>query len=896
MKNILLYLFLFTSLTFYSQIPFTSINLQNVCSASELGKNDGRIEFSIIGGISPFTIQSNALSTHYYYLDKNDKTIFLDNLAPGRYFIHVLDADRNSDFVEFSIAQSPLNFTTSVKDKSVTIKATGGIPPYSYLIDNQYTSDNIFDGLSIGSHTVEVRDSNLYQRNPSINSTIIIEEIPVLTVTTFCSNVNCFGDSSGSITMNVTGGKPPYIYSKDGINYSKDNTFNNLLPGTYATYAKDDNGVEASSISTITQPDIPLSFTTTTNYTGTGCNKKGLITIVAEGGQAPYTYSKDNVDYDSNPIFTDLNPDMYTLYVKDVRGCISTKEVMLYPLPDMIPPFFSVTNVTCNGGNDGSVIFDSKKYSGTYTYEINGGAPIIGNIISGLSAGTYFIGVTNSNAGCGTMIKITITEPSSPLSFTTTSYDTFCPKKGSIIITALGGQEPYTYSKDGVNYDSNNVFSALNSGTYTLYVKDSNSCISIQEKTLYDLAPPSPFASSETNVSCNGGNDGTITLSSLITESYNFTYQSKDTIYQLNKDISISGSIIISGLSAGEYYIIATNLDPSCYSIGTYITITEPSRILNIVTAVSNVFCSGNNDGIITATVTGGKAPYFYSIDGETYVDSNVFYNLIAGTYSITVKDSNGNCGVITNIIVTESTPLSAKFTVKNQTIMINAAGGNGELKYAISPNLNVFSTTNTFTALAPGTYSVIIQDLNGCSLITDILVDPLAPSIEGQNVITIEFTSGQTLRDIVVEGQNIKWYSNQNSVGGKTTKINEANLPLATLLVDGTTYYASQTINGIESTERLAVTTKVKGSLSTHDFVLPNFSYYPNPLKHALTINNTIVIDEIEIYSVSGQSILSKRIDSDHSEIDLSNISSGLYFLKVKSEGQVKIVKLVKK
>jgi uncharacterized protein (DUF2141 family) len=731
MKNTLLYLFLFTSLTFYSQIPFTSINLQNVCSASELGKNDGRIEFSIIGGISPFTIQSNALSTHYYYLDKNDKTIFLDNLAPERYFIHVLDADRNSDFVEFSIAQSPLNFTTPVKDKSVTIKATGGIPPYSYLIDNQYTSDNIFDGLSIGSHTVEVRDSNLYQRNPSINSTIIIEEIPVLTVTTFCSNVNCFGDSSGSISMNVTGGKPPYIYSKDGINYSKDNTFNNLLPGTYATYAKDDNGVEASSISTITQPDIPLSFTTTTNYTGTGCNKKGLITIFAEGGQAPYTYSKDNVDYDSNPIFTDLNPDMYTLYVKDVRGCISTKEVMLYPLPDMIPPFFSVTNVTCNGGNDGSVIFDSKKYSGTYTYEINGGAPIIGNIISGLSAGTYFIGVTNSNAGCGTMIKITIT---------------------------------------------------------------------------------------------------------------------------------------------------------------------EPSRILNIVTAVSNVFCSGNNDGIITATVTGGKAPYFYSIDGETYLDSNVFYNLIAGTYSITVKDSNGNCGVITNIIVTESTPLSAKFTVKNQTIMINAAGGNGELKYAISPNLNVFSTTNTFTALAPGTYSVIIQDLNGCSLITDILVDPLAPSIEGQNVITIEFTSGQTLRDIVVEGQNIKWYSNQNSVGGKTTKINEANLPLATLLVDGTTYYASQTINGIESTERLAVTTKVKGSLSTHDFVLPNFSYYPNPLKHALTINNTIVIDEIEIYSVSGQSILSKRIDSDHSEIDLSNISSGLYFLKVKSEGQVKIVKLVKK
>jgi hypothetical protein len=82
-------------------------------------------------------------------------------------------------------------------------------------------------------------------------------------------------------------------------------------------------------------------------------------------------------------------------------------------------------------------------------------------------------------------------------------------------------------------------------------------------------------------------------------------------------------------------------------------------------------------------------------------------------------------------------------------------------------------------------------------------------------------------------------------SIGWKTNKTSEAPLPLTTVIVDGTTYYASQTINGIESIERPAVTVK-SGTLGIDELAFKNFSYYPNPVKNGITISNDSVIDEV--------------------------------------------------
>ncbi|WP_163409135.1 T9SS type A sorting domain-containing protein [Flavobacterium ajazii] len=379
-------------------------------------------------------------------------------------------------------------------------------------------------------------------------------------------------------------------------------------------------------------------------------------------------------------------------------------------------------------------------------------------------------------------------------------------EKGKITIQSTGGKGPYTYSIDyGKSYISSNIFTDLVEGVYVIMVKDALGC-----------------------------------------------------------QMAITGTMV-------SY------------------------KPLEATYAKTDISCNGNNDGSISINATGGRSPHSYSLDGGlNFVSSNVFTNLAAGTYKIAIKDDNG-CVVSYMATISEPVILSATAAVENQTITINATGGSGSYMYAISPNLNQFFTDSIFSNLTPGIYTVVILDKNaGCYLIKEIAVNPPSPLINGKNAINFDFTPGQTLADIVVDGQNIKWYSSQNSTG-KTSKAAATTLPLTTVLVDGTTYYASQTINNVESTQRLAVTAKSNGALSNDDFVLPNFKFYPNPVKNKLSLSNTDNIDEIEIFSVSGKSVLVKKINNVHSEIDLSNISTGVYFLKVKSEGKIKTIKIIK-
>ncbi|MNL05164.1 hypothetical protein D3C87_1257470 [compost metagenome] len=363
--------------------------------------------------------------------------------------------------------------------------------------------------------------------------------------------------------------------------------------------------------------------------------------------------------------------------------------------------------------------------------------------------------------------------------------------------------------------------------------------------------------------------------------------------YSFNNGITYGSSNIASNLQSGTYNIKVKDAGGDILTLSTSLSAVNPVVATTAIT--SPIHCFGSNDAVIQITATGGKTPYFYSINGSAYQSSNTFSNLYTGNHIITVKDSNG-CSSVMALAIAEPAVLVSSIEVVNQTVTVNSSGGSGAYKYAISPNLNQFSTNNTFANLEAGNYTVIVQDESGCYVMLNFVINPPAPLIQSKDAITVDFKPGQTLADLIVEGQNIKWYSTPNALEGKTSKTNETPLPLTTILVNGTTYYASQTIKGIESKNRLAVTAKLNGSLSTPDFVLANFRYFPNPVLHNLTISNSSIIDEVEVFSVSGKSILSKKVNSEHSEIDLSNVSSGVYLLKVKSEGKTKTVKIMKK
>ncbi|MEA9413834.1 T9SS type A sorting domain-containing protein [Flavobacterium sp. PL02] len=320
---------------------------------------------------------------------------------------------------------------------------------------------------------------------------------------------------------------------------------------------------------------------------------------------------------------------------------------------------------------------------------------------------------------------------------------------------------------------------------------------------------------------------------------------------------------------------------------------------LEAMTVSTMIRCNGDSNAEIISIVSGGTPPYkcFVEEKSDTFVTVNenryTIHNMPAGMYRVVIEDAM-RCAVIKHIEIQEPKALRATAVITDQTITVNATGGVNQYTYAISPTLYKFTENNTFTNLEPGTYEILVRDSYNCTFSFVSTINPPAPLFEGKKVITLNLTAGQTLADINVSGSGIKWYSNATSPSGKTKKLNEAFLPLSTVLVDNTTYYASQTINGIESKERLAVTVKLN-TLSNPDFVLGNFKYHPNPVKNVLSIENSSVIDEVTLFSVGGIIILDKKINNLHSNLDLSNVATGIYFLKVKSEGREKTIKIVK-
>jgi uncharacterized delta-60 repeat protein len=159
-------------------------------------------------------------------------------------------------------------------------------------------------------------------------------------------------------------------------------------------------------------------------------------------------------------------------------------------------------------------------------------------------------------------------------------------------------------------------------------------------------------------------------------------------------------------------------------------------------------------------------------------------------------------------------------------------------------------------------------------------------------------FVTGQTLGDLKVNGSNVKWYTSQTSCGinNKLTSkgTGDEELPSSTLLVNGTTYYASQTANNLESSYRLPVTVYA-ASLGVKENQLPNLVTYPNPVKDYYSISNTENITKIELFNILGQLQYSNNYDKNNVEIDFTSLQSGLYFAKIYADNKSAVIKIIK-
>lgn len=281
---------------------------------------------------------------------------------------------------------------------------------------------------------------------------------------------------------------------------------------------------------------------------------------------------------------------------------------------------------------------------------------------------------------------------------------------GSITATASGGTAPYEYSLDGVNYQSGNSFNNLSAGVYTVYVEDNSSCEDSVSVTLNASNAPSVNIVATTQPAC-GQSNGSITATA--------TGGTAPYAFSLNGG-SFQGSGTFPNLAAGTYTVTVRDAN-LCTATAAPIVLNAGNAPTLTISSTSPPSC-GQGNGSITATATGGTAPYEFSLDGVNFQNSGTFQSLSAGVYTVTVLDAAGCSASQTGIELNdENSPVlslegtqAATCAGADGTLTVVASGG--VLPYQFSLNGVDLQANGFFQNLSAGFYNATVTDAAGCS------------------------------------------------------------------------------------------------------------------------------------------------------------------------------------
>jgi gliding motility-associated-like protein len=692
-------------------------------------------------------------------------------LAAGAYVVTVKDANNCTTTVNVNITQPSAPLAASIEDQtnvlcygnatgSVTIGVTGGTTAYQYQLGSGvFGSSNVFSGLAAGAYVVTVKDAN--GCTTTVNVNITQPSAPLAASIEDQTNVLCFGNATGSVTIGVTGGTTAYQYQLGSGAFGSSNVFSGLAAGAYVITVKDANNCTTTVNVNITGPTsaITAGIGSQTNVLCFG-NATGSVTINASGGTGSLQYQLGSGAFGSSNVFSGLAAGAYVVTVKDANNCTTTVNVNITgPTSAITAGIGSQTNVLCFGNATGSVTINASGGTGALQYQLGSGAFGSSNVFSGLAAGAYVVTVKDAN-GCTTTVNVNITQPSAPLAASIedqTNVLCFGNATGSVTIGVTGGTTAYQYQLGSGAFGSSNVFSGLAAGAYVVTVKDANNCTTTVNVNI--TGPTSAITAgigSQTNVLCFGNATGSVTI--------NASGGTGALQYQLGSG-AFGSSNVFSGLAAGAYVVTVKDANGCTTTVN--VNITQPSAPLAAsIEDQTNVLCFGNATGSVTIGVTGGTIAYQYQLGSGAFGSSNVFSGLAAGAYVVTVKDANG-CTTTVNVNITQPSALLAA-SIEDQTNVLcfgNATGSvtigvtGGTTAYQYQLGSGAFGSSNVFSGLAAGAFVITVKDANGCTTTVNVNITqpsaPLAASIEDQtNVlcfgnatgsVTIGVTGGTT-------------------------------------------------------------------------------------------------------------------------------------------------------
>lgn len=671
----------------------------SIINVSCNGGSDGAASVGVAGGTGPYV---------YTWTPYGGSTTTATGLIAGSYTVTVVDANgciSNATTSPDVTEPPPIVISTSTTPVScfggsngtAIASASGGTPGYTYQWLPMAVSGASITGLSAGTYTIEVTDSNNCIQNEPV---IITEPIAPVSITVSSTPVSCSGGSDGTASSTTSGGTPPYSYnwmpgSIVGANIS------GMPAGTYTITSTDLNGCTATNSITITEPTI-ITLTTGSNNASCGA-ASGLAYVNASGGTPSFSYLW-TPGGTTNDTASSVLPGTYTVTVTDNNGCSANTTVLVNNNPGPVATITSITNISCNGGSDGSATVGTTGGMGPFTYSWSpiGGT---GATATGLPIGTYIATATDAN-GCISSDTATLTEPPPiVISVSTTNASCFGGSNGTASAAVFGGTPGYTYLwlPGGTTGPS---VTGLTMGTYTVEVTDLNSCM---EQNIFNITEPTPVGaviSSSTNVSCFAGNNGTATVSA----------SGGTPFYSYNWLPSGGSGSTATGLAAGTYTVTVTDFN-GCTGT-TSVIITQPLIALSATASATATSCFGGSDGTTSVVASGGTPSYTY-LWSPSGGSSSTATGLIAGNYTVLITDNNG-CQTNAATTVTEPTQITGTLAVinpscglANGSITSMISGGTGPYSYLWTPG---GVTTANITGIGPGTYSLLVTDNLGCT------------------------------------------------------------------------------------------------------------------------------------------------------------------------------------
>ena len=766
--------------------PVTPIDVVGtlVNNVTCFGVSDGAVDFSVSGFSTTYQYTINAgvpVTGH------SASTINLTGLAAGDHIIVVRDEVTNcTDTATITVAQpaAALAFTftntplTCTADGSVTITVVDGWGGYSYILTPPTgppvgpQNSNVFSSLTqIGTYTISVTDTG----GCTVTDTFDVDATTNPTVTLDPTTNLCYEPSTGvSLTANATGGIAPYSYSLNGGPEQGGNQFDNLTPGDYTVVIADAYGCSATSNMVTIEPQLTLSPVLSKELDCTA-SPDAIIDITINGGYSTFAYQVNggtSVPVVGNSFtYTTATDGSFIFLITDSEGCTVQTTIVVDPITNPVATN-DIVEPSCDGVADGVAEINIDPSFGTAPYEVDfdGAGLASQTVYTGLVAGSYNYVVQDSK-GCTFTGSVTLTAPNAMNADAVLTQPYTCLQTGTIQAQNLtGGTSGYTYSIDGITFGASNTFTGLTEGTYTISVRDANTCTFVTASVdIPALDPPTDITFAATAPNCPA-------------ETSNVTLTVVDGTGAINYEITAPTAIdngtsnVFSGLAPDTYTFLVTDANGCTYSENFTVTPVTPINVSGAL--ASNVTCVGAADGSFNFTTNDfSGADYAYEVRNaanalitdaanETLTTISIT-NLLADTYTVTVTDNTTNCVDTATVMVNEPTvtltidsisPIDPTCTADGSVNIVASGGWGGYTYEVIDPSsVSTTNTSGTFGGLTDtsSAYTVNVIDANNCTVTGTFTLSPsVAPGLAiNPNSLCYDSAIGLTITASVSAG-----------------------------------------------------------------------------------------------------------------------------------------------